>query len=107
MDVTPSGMTRFVSDEQLWKAKEPMVVRLEGKVISVSSDIELKAKASMAVRLVKYCSSLNDVMSSGNSAPSRLVTTAASSMLSSPSPLVSQFCTQTAFTCASAKAMLV
>ena len=80
-----------------------MLVTLDGIVIDVNPLQFIKVWSSMSVSPIKYCNSLNDVMLLFLKTVTRLVTAAASLVLSSPSPLVSQFCTHSALTFASAK----
>ena len=88
------------------KAAFPMLVTELGMVTEVRPLQPENAELPMLVNPVKYCSSSNDVMVVLflNTSP-KSVTAAASASLSSPSPLVSQFCRQSAFTLASAKVM--
>ena len=85
-----------------------MDVMFSGIVIEVRPVHPLNAWLAMEVSPVKYDISSNDVIwvLFWNTVPIS-VTAAASSSLSSPSPLVSQFSTQRALTAASAKMMLL
>jgi hypothetical protein len=75
-------------------------------MMEVSFSHEENSDPLRAVTPVKYWNSSNDVMSllPLNAVP-KSVTAAASASLSSPSQLVSQFCTQIALTPASANEM--
>ena len=101
--VTLSGMTILVI-EVLVNAFAPITSTFEGMTTEANPVHPLKALLAILVSPVKYCSSLNDVIVVFPLKTSpKSVTAAASSSLSSPSPLVSQLLTQRASTFGSTK----
>ena len=106
MLVTLLGMVMDVRPLHPSKAEVPMLVTLLGMVMDVREVHEPKALLSILVSPVKYCNSSNEVIFVPINTVPKLVTSAASDSLSSPSPLVSQWTTQLAFTLASAKMMM-
>ena len=89
---------------QSLKALLPILITLLGMIIEVSLEQAQKVLSPILVNPVKYCNSSNDVIweLESNTEP-KFFTAAASLMLSSPSSLVSQLATHSAFTLASAK----
>ena len=101
--VTLLGMVTEVRLEQPVKALLPIDVTLLGIVTEVRREQSKKALPQISVNPVKYCSSSKEVMILAFflKIDPRSVTVAASDILNSPSPSVSQFSTQMVLTASS------
>ena len=62
MEVTPSGITMEVREEQLEKHWPPMEVTVEGMLMEVREEQPVKVLVFMVVTLVKYLNPSKDLI---------------------------------------------